>query len=41
MEEIYQYNQDVYYFLKNGMSNLLISSERQMWTLTEKIEEKI
>ena len=41
MEEIYNYDNDVYYFLKNGMSNLLISSERQMWTLTEKLKEKI
>ena len=41
MEEIYQYQDDVYYFLKNGMSNLLISSEDQMWTLTEKFKEKI
>ena len=41
MEEIYQYQDDVYYFLKNGMSNLLISSENQMWTLTEKFQEKI
>ena len=41
MEEIYNYDDDVFYFLKNGMSNLLISSERQMWTLTEKLKEKI
>ena len=41
MEEIYQYSDDVYYFLKNGMSNLLIISEEQMWTLSEKFEHKI
>ena len=41
MKDIYQYDEDVYYFTKNGMSNLLISSEKQMWTLTEKFEEKI
>ena len=41
MEDIYQYDDDIYYFTKNGMSNLLISSEKQMWTLTEKFEEKI
>ena len=41
MEEIYHYDDDVYYFLKNGLSNLLISSEKQMYTLTEKFEEKI
>jgi len=40
-DEIYYYNDDVYYFLKNGMSNLLISSEEQMWTLTEKFQDKI
>ena len=39
--EIYYYNDHVYYFLKNGMSNLLISSENQMWTLTEKFQLKI
>ena len=41
MEEIYQYNDDVYYFLKNGMSNLLISSEQQMLTISRKFNEKI
>ena len=40
-EEIFHYNDDVYYFMKNGMSNLLISSEEQMWTLTKKFEDKI
>jgi hypothetical protein len=39
--EIRYYNDDVYYFLKNGMSNLLISSENQMWTLTEKFQLKV
>ena len=41
MNEIYHYQDDVYYFIKNGMSNLLISSEEQMWTLTEKFEERV
>ena len=40
-DEIHYYNDDVYYFLKNGMSDLLISSEKQMWILTEKFEENI
>ena len=41
LDEIYYYNDEAYYFLKNGMNNLLINSERQMWTLTEKYEERI
>ena len=41
MEEIYQYDDHVYYFIKNGMSNLLIFSEEQIWTLIEKFHEKI
>ena len=41
MEEIYQYNDNVFYFLKNGMSNLLISSETQMWKITTEFQEKI
>ena len=41
MEEIHHYNVHVYFFLKNGKSNLLIYSERQMWTLNEKMSEKI
>ena len=41
IKEIYQYNSDVYYFLKNGMSNLLINSEKQAWVLTEKFQENI
>ena len=32
--EIYSYEDNVYYFLKNGMSNLIISSEDQILTLT-------
>ena len=39
MDEIYYYNDDVYYFLKNGMSNLLISSQIQFLTLTEEFSE--
>ena len=41
MKEIYHYDEDIYYFLRNGMSNLLLTSQNQMWTLTEKLEEKI
>ena len=40
-EEIHHYDDDVFYFLKNGMSNLLIKSEEQMWTLTEKFNENV
>ena len=39
--DIHQYHDDVYFFFKNGMSNLLISSERQMWALTERFFENI
>ena len=41
MEEAHHYHDDVYFFLKNGKSNLLINSERQMWALNEKMSEKI
>jgi len=41
MNDIYQYDDHVYYFIKNGMSNLLICSENQIWALTEKFHEKI
>ena len=40
-EEIHHFHDDVFYFLKNGMSNLLIISEEQMWKLTEKFNESI
>ena len=33
-KEIYSYEDNVYYFLKNGMSNLIISSEDQIQTLS-------
>ena len=39
--EINYFNDHIYYFLKNGMSSLLISSERQMWTLTDKLQVKV
>ena len=39
--EIHHYDDNVFYFLKNGMSNLLIKSEEQMWTLTEKFHENV
>ena len=35
MDKMYTYNENVYYFIKNGMSNLLISSENLLKTLTE------
>ena len=41
LKDIYQYDDDVYYFLKNGMSNLLITSEKQIWLLTEKFLENV
>ena len=41
IEDAHHYNDDVYFFLRNGKSNLLINSERQMWTLNEKMSEKI
>ena len=40
-EEIHHFDDDVYYFLKNGMSNLLIISEKQMWKLTEEFNESV
>ena len=33
-EEIYTYNEDIYFFIKNGMSNLIIYAEKQIETLT-------
>jgi hypothetical protein len=41
IDEIHHYNNDVFYFLKNGKSDLLVSSERQMWMLNELMKEKI
>ena len=41
IDDIYHYQDDVFYFLRNGMSNLIICSENQMWTLVEKFEEKV
>ena len=35
MDEIYTFDENVYYFIKNGMSNLLISAEDLIKTLTE------
>ena len=40
-EQIHHFDDDVFYFLKNGMSNLLILSEQQMWNLTEKFTENV
>ena len=33
-EEIYTYEDNIYFFIKNGMSNLLMCSEEQMQILT-------
>ena len=41
IDEIHHYNNDVFYFLKNGKSDLLVSSERQMYMLNGLMEEKI
>ena len=35
MNEIYTFNENVYYFIKNGKSNLLISAENLIKTLTD------
>ena len=41
MDEIHHYNDDVFYFLKNGKSDLLLNSQNQMWILNELMLEKI
>ena len=41
MEDIYQYDDDVYYFMRNGLSSLIMSCEDQMLILTDKFREKI
>ena len=41
MKEIYTYDDNVYYFIKNGMSNLLISSENQIKAITEEFHNII
>ena len=41
MEDIYQYDDDVYYFMRNGLSSLIMSCEDQMLILTDKFTEKI
>ena len=41
IDKIHHYNNDVFYFLKNGKSDLLVSSERQMYMLNGLMEEKI
>ena len=40
-DEIHQYQNDVYYFVKNGQSNVVICAEEQMLILTEKFGKKI
>ena len=40
MDEIFSYDDNVYYFFKNGMSNLIIESEDQMTTLKDLFEDK-
>ena len=39
-DEIFTYDDNVYYFIKNGMSNLIIESEKQMKLLTDLFEHK-
>ena len=41
MEEIYTYEDNVYYFLKNGMSNLLIYLEIQIELLTKEFDQTV
>ena len=38
-DEIFSYNDNVYYFTRNGMSNLIIESEKQMKLLTNLFEK--
>ena len=39
-DKIYIYDDNVYYFIKNGMSNLIIESEKQMTLLTNLFSDK-
>ena len=41
LEDIYQYEDDVYYFMRNGLSNLIMSCEDQMLIIIDKFAEKI
>ena len=41
IDEIHYYNDDVFYFLKNGKSDLLLDSQSQMWILNELMLDKI
>ena len=41
LEDIYQYDDDVYYFMRNGLSNLIMSCEDQMLIIIDKFSEKI
>jgi len=40
IDKIFTYDDNVYYFLKNGMSNLIIESGKQMKILTDLFEQK-
>ena len=40
-KDIYTYDDNVYYFIKNGMSNLLICSEDQIKLLTDEFNNTI
>ena len=40
LDEIYTYDDNVYYFIKNGMSNLIVESEKQMNLLTNLFSDK-
>ena len=41
LDSIYQYDDNVYYFMRNGMSDLIMSCEDQMFIITKKFSDKI
>ena len=41
MEKIHHFQEDAYYFLLNGKTHLLVSSQKQILTLNEKMAEKV
>ena len=40
LDKIFSFDDNVYYFIKNGMSNVIMESENQMKTLTDLFEHK-
>ena len=38
MEQIYTYEENIYYFLKNGMSNIIINAEDQIKIISNEFE---